>query len=103
MKRHKNIQSNPNENSSAITAFIKCVKYAACLSAFVFVGQTYASTETMETQVCPASFNSVKIPDNGKLCQVFAADYPASMILHVLKSRQRLLIFISNGQMHIRL
>ncbi|MDT0629038.1 hypothetical protein [Alteromonas sp. W364] len=32
---------------------------------------------------CPETFNQVDIPVNGKLCQIFAADYPASMILFI--------------------
>ncbi|MBF7074930.1 hypothetical protein ISG33_16125 [Glaciecola sp. MH2013] len=32
---------------------------------------------------CPESFNNIDIPVNGKLCQIFAADFPASMILHI--------------------
>jgi len=32
---------------------------------------------------CPEKFNQVSIPVNGKLCQIFAADFPASMILFI--------------------
>jgi len=32
---------------------------------------------------CPENFNKVSIPLNGKMCQIFAADFPASMILFV--------------------
>jgi hypothetical protein len=32
---------------------------------------------------CPEDFNKVSIPVNGKLCQIFAADFPASMILFI--------------------
>ncbi len=32
---------------------------------------------------CPENFNTVSIPVNGKLCQIFAADFPASMILFI--------------------
>lgn len=35
---------------------------------------------------CPETFNQVDIPVNGKLCQIFAADYPASMILFIPQS-----------------
>ena len=32
---------------------------------------------------CPEDFNKVSIPVNGKMCQIFAADFPASMILFI--------------------
>ena len=32
---------------------------------------------------CPEDFNKVSIPINGKMCQIFAADFPASMILFI--------------------
>jgi hypothetical protein len=35
------------------------------------------------TQACPDTFYQLKLPRNGKLCQVFAADLPASMIFFV--------------------
>ena len=35
------------------------------------------------TQDCPTSFYQIVLPNNGKLCQVFAADLPASMTFHI--------------------
>lgn len=35
---------------------------------------------------CPSEFNQIKIPLDGKLCQIFAADYPASMVMFIPKS-----------------
>ncbi|MFC3123280.1 hypothetical protein [Agaribacter flavus] len=32
---------------------------------------------------CPLEFNKIKIHENGKLCQIFAADFPASMVFYV--------------------
>jgi hypothetical protein len=37
----------------------------------------------IRSEGCPVNFNKVSIPLNGKLCQIFAADFPASMILFV--------------------
>jgi hypothetical protein len=37
----------------------------------------------IRSEDCPANFNKVSIPVNGKLCQIFAADFPASMILFI--------------------
>mgnify|MGYP006075165065 CR=1 FL=1 len=37
----------------------------------------------IRSEGCPANFNKVSIPVNGKLCQIFAADFPASMILFI--------------------
>jgi len=37
----------------------------------------------IDTQNCPNAFYQVDLPENGKLCQVFAADLPASMIFFV--------------------
>lgn len=42
--------------------------------------------EDKVTTVCPNAFYQVKLPENGKLCQVFAADLPASMIFFVPQS-----------------
>ncbi|MFT4655240.1 MAG: hypothetical protein ACJA0G_001252 [Kangiellaceae bacterium] len=36
-----------------------------------------------DTQTCPDYFYQIKLPNNGKLCQVFAAELPASMIFFV--------------------
>jgi len=51
---------------------------------------------TIETQSCPANFNDVKIPSDGKFCQVFAANYPASMVLHVPQSPSSVVDFYAN-------
>ncbi|MFT5712237.1 MAG: hypothetical protein ACI9DQ_000640 [Glaciecola sp.] len=37
----------------------------------------------IRSEGCPVNFNKVSIPLNGKLCQIFAADFPASMILFI--------------------
>jgi hypothetical protein len=37
----------------------------------------------IHSEGCPENFNKISIPVNGKLCQIFAADFPASMILFV--------------------
>lgn len=37
----------------------------------------------IETQTCPTDFYAIKLPNNGKLCQVFATELPASMIFFV--------------------
>jgi hypothetical protein len=37
----------------------------------------------IRSEECPENFNKVSIPVNGKLCQIFAADFPASMILFI--------------------
>ena len=37
----------------------------------------------IRSEGCPENFNKISIPVNGKLCQIFAADFPASMILFV--------------------
>jgi hypothetical protein len=40
-------------------------------------------TVAIRSAGCPEDFNKVSIPVNGKLCQIFAADFPASMILFI--------------------
>jgi hypothetical protein len=37
----------------------------------------------VRSEACPENFNQVSIPANGKMCQIFAADFPASMILFI--------------------
>lgn len=41
------------------------------------------SINDIDTQNCPNVFYQVDLPEDGKLCQVFAADFPASMIFFV--------------------
>lgn len=36
-----------------------------------------------KSEACPAKFYDVALPENGKLCQVFAANLPASLTLFV--------------------
>jgi hypothetical protein len=38
---------------------------------------------SVSSEACPENFNQVSIPANGKMCQIFAADFPASMILFI--------------------
>lgn len=45
------------------------------------------------TQSCPDQFYNVKLPTNGKFCQVFAADLPASMILFVPQDPAKVIEF----------
>lgn len=42
-----------------------------------------SANSPVTSQSCPAEFYKVKLPVNGKFCQVFAADLPASMIFFV--------------------
>lgn len=49
---------------------------------------TKATEQTNKTvadnsQPCPRAFFEVPIPEGGKLCQIFATDLPASMVLFV--------------------
>ncbi len=32
---------------------------------------------------CPTSFNNIQVHESGKLCQIFAVEFPASMIFHI--------------------
>lgn len=47
----------------------------------------------VNTQTCPENFYQVKLPNNGKLCQVFAADLPASMIFFVPQLPEEVVAF----------
>lgn len=40
----------------------------------------HAQAFNSQQQPCPDSFNEVSVIKGGKLCQIFAADYPASLI-----------------------
>lgn len=42
-----------------------------------------SASQIIETQNCPIQFYQVNLPQNGKLCQVFAAELPASMVFFV--------------------
>ncbi len=45
------------------------------------------------SQACPDAFYNVKLPNNGKLCQIFAADLPASMIFFVPQAPNEVITF----------
>lgn len=42
-----------------------------------------ANTSVVKSSPCPTQFNSIAIMQTGKVCQIFAADYPASMVYFV--------------------
>ncbi|MDT0596004.1 hypothetical protein [Glaciecola petra] len=50
----------------------------------------------IEAQACPESFYDISLPSGGKLCQVFAADFPASMIFFVPTSPEEVVNFYKN-------
>ncbi|MEM0910388.1 MAG: hypothetical protein AAGJ37_05395 [Pseudomonadota bacterium] len=82
--------TTPLTGQNAILGRInQLVAIGILLSALVFVSTSSEANDASikaETRVCPSDFNSVKIPDDGKFCQVFAADFPASMVLHIPQS-----------------
>jgi hypothetical protein len=41
----------------------------------------------------------VPIPESGKLCQIFAADFPASMVLHVPQAPNTIVQFYQDTQL----
>lgn len=52
-----------------------------------------ATLSQIDTQTCPNNFYDVKLPSNGKLCQVFASDLPASMIFFVPQNPSEVVAF----------
>lgn len=50
----------------------------------------------IEAQDCPESFYDISLPSGGKLCQVFAADFPASMIFFVPTPPEEVINFYQN-------
>ncbi|MBT1452496.1 hypothetical protein KJ365_16560, partial [Glaciecola sp. XM2] len=62
----------------------------------------YAATPSqsmgMPSVSCPERFNDVEIPKTGKLCQIFAADFPATMVFHVTQPPQEVVQFYQNTQ-----
>ena len=62
-----------------------------------FSTNTLATTET-----CPDRFSDIKVPQNGKLCQVFAtnfpASFPASMVFFVPQTPQSVLAYYQEHQ-----
>lgn len=55
--------------------------------------QTEIKNTGVKTQTCPDHFYQVKLPNDGKLCQVFAADLPASMIFYVPQLPEAVIAF----------
>lgn len=60
------------------------------------LNKAHTNSDIIDTQACPAKFYDVKIPRSGKLCQVFATELPASMILFVAQQPEDLLSFYTN-------
>lgn len=56
---------------------------------------TESEVVVLETHTCPKQFYQVQLPSDGKLCQVFAAELPASMIFFVPKSPSEVIRFYS--------
>lgn len=54
---------------------------------------------SMQTQSCPVNFYQVPIPESGKLCQIFATDFPASMVLHVPNEANAVVQFYQDTQL----
>jgi hypothetical protein len=54
---------------------------------------TAKRTTNANIHTCPANFYDVQLPTNGKLCQVFAADLPASMIFFVPQLPEEVIAF----------
>lgn len=51
------------------------------------------NTTNTNIHTCPSNFYDVKLPTNGKLCQVFATDLPASMIFFVPQLPEEVIAF----------
>lgn len=45
--------------------------------------ETQSPANLIKTENCPREFYNVSLPTNGKLCQVFANELPASMVFFV--------------------
>jgi hypothetical protein len=61
--------------------------------------ESMAMAPSMQAQSCPVTFNQVPIPESGKLCQIFAADFPASMVLHVPQVPNAIVQFYQDTQL----
>ncbi|MGQ8365290.1 hypothetical protein [Glaciecola sp. 1036] len=72
------------------------------LIALIFIAAKVCAQEAkmpeVETAHCPSVFNAVNIPQDGKLCQVFAADYPASMIFFVPKTPEEVVSYYQQNE-----
>lgn len=54
---------------------------------------TAAANMNEDLNTCPARFYQLELPSDGKLCQVFAAELPASMIFFVPKDPSQVIDF----------
>lgn len=74
--------------------------YARCLACVLILTAAAAIANeratAIEIQPCPEQFNSVKIHTDGKFCQVFAAEFPASMVMHVTQAPASVVDFYAN-------
>ena len=83
------IASSVSSATAAVTTSAATLSSAPSSSAIA----DNASSTQMNTQSCPNDFFEVKLPQDGKLCQVFAADLPASMILFVPQTPEQVIQF----------
>jgi|GEM_PF-2312450 len=95
------IKSKVRANKTIITQFCMVSLLAIFCGLFVYSVTTQASEispqdDTSKNQ-CPSQFNQLEIPNDGKLCQIFAADFPASMIFFVPKTPQDVIDFYLAG------
>lgn len=56
-----------------------------------------SNVTAFNSQACPTEFFQVPIPVGGKLCQIFATDLPASMVLYVPQTPQSVVDFYQNN------
>lgn len=51
-----------------------------------------------KSEACPENFSDIKVPRDGKLCQVFATDFPASMIFFVPQTPESVVEYYQQNQ-----
>lgn len=76
---------------------ITCIAFSAASKPLVKENALPENDLAIKTENCPQSFYSITLPEGGKLCQVFAADFPASMIFHVPSSPQQVVDFYAKN------
>ena len=70
--------------------------FSALSLAAIEQDQNDSLSSSIDAEACPESFYHINLPTGGKLCQVFAADFPASMIFFVPLPPQNVVEFYQN-------
>ena len=88
-----------DELSKCVTKLILLVFIGLVFSNEIYASELDLNSKQqaldVETQACPKQFFDLQLPENGKLCQLFDKELPASMIFFVPQSPSKVAEFFT--------